>query len=623
MKSDDSWKLRFRTPCILSTQVAAQARTRGLVVHNRSGSYQHYAWDMTQDEMRQLTDRPEGAGFQSYISPDGRYVYYLDDKQGNETGHYVRVPFEGGQSQDITPGMPTYSSLAGDPSFAISRKGSTIGFTIDSADGFHLYCIDVDTAGTLGQPRLLRNSKKLAAGPHLSNDGRIAFWASAERSDKPQFSLLAIDTRSGEEISELWEGPASSVDYQSAIVSPVKDDPRIVTATNRTGIERLLVWNPITKERLDLATGGLEGSMRAFDWSPDGTRILFREFSKAIQQLYVYDLNRNEVRKLNHPVGTNSGPYFWTDEEIWSHWQDSTNPPCLIALDAETGARRRVVLRGGEAPSGHQLKSFTFPSADGEEVQGWLGVPDGKGPFPTILETHGGPEAVTSLTYLPEGQAWIDHGFAYASINYRGSTTFGREFQGKIWGNPGHWEVEDMVAGRDWLVKQGVAKPDQVLVTGWSYGGYLTLHALGKRPELWAGGMAGIALADWKGLYEGGSETMKAWAVAMLGGTPLEKPEQYAASSPITYAEKIRSPILIIQGRNDTRTPARPVEMYEARLKQLKKPIEVHWFDAGHLGSFAQTNMRVEHQELMLRFAKEMLLHRKTLEGASGKPTLN
>lgn len=609
MHSDDSWKLRFRTPSILSTQVAPQVRTRGLVTHNRSGSHQHYAWDIFKDEMRQLTDRPEGAGFQAFISPDGRYVYYLDDKQGNEIGHYVRVPFEGGEPQDITPNLPLYSSLAGDPCFGISRKGNIIGFTIDSANGFHLYCIDVDSDGTLGQPRLLRSSKRLAAGPHLSYDGKVAFWASSERSKKLQFSLLAVDTRTGQEISELWDGPRSSIDYQSAIVSPLESDPRIVTATNRTGIEKLLIWNPVTRERVDLATGKLEGSMRAFDWSPDGSRILFRAFNKAIQQLYIYDLNHSEVRKLSHPTGTNSAPYFWTDQEIWSHWQDSTNAPCLIALDAGSGVQSRVVLRAAEALSGRQLKSFSFASSDGEEVQGWLGMPDGKGPFPTILETHGGPEAVTSVDYSPESQAWIDHGFAYASINYRGSITFGREFQEKIWGNPGYWEVEDMVAARDWLVKQGVAKPDEVLVTGWSYGGYLTLQALGKPPDLWAGGMAGIAIPDWRILYEDASETMKAWAVALLGGTPLEKPEQYAASSPITYAENVSAPILIIQGRNDTRTPARPVEMYEARLKRLKKPIEVHWFDAGHLGSYVQTERRIEHQELMLRFAQKILPH--------------
>ena len=75
--------------------------------------------------------------------------------------------------------------------------------------------------------------------------------------------------------------------------------------------------------------------------------------------------------------------------------------------------------------------------------------------------------------YDPDAQTWLDHGYAYLTINYRGSTTFGREFKEKIWGDLGHWEVEDMVAARDWLIHEGIAQPNAILVTGASYGGYL------------------------------------------------------------------------------------------------------------------------------------------------------
>ncbi len=65
-------------------------------------------------------------------------------------------------------------------------------------------------------------------------------------------------------------------------------------------------------------------------------------------------------------------------------------------------------------------------------------------------------------------QAWMDHGFAFLTINYRGSTTFGREFQEKIRGDVGHWEMEDVAAARHWLVREGIARPDQIFLTGWS-----------------------------------------------------------------------------------------------------------------------------------------------------------
>jgi dipeptidyl aminopeptidase/acylaminoacyl peptidase len=90
-----------------------------------------------------------------------------------------------------------------------------------------------------------------------------------------------------------------------------------------------------------------------------------------------------------------------------------------------------------------------------------------------------------------------------------------------------------------------------------------------------------------------------------MGGTPQELPEQYAASSPNTYAEQVAAPVFIIQGRNDTRCPPRSVEVYEAKMKALGKPVEVYWFDAGH-GSL-QTEQQIDHQERMMRFVYNIL----------------
>jgi dipeptidyl aminopeptidase/acylaminoacyl peptidase len=129
--------------------------------------------------------------------------------------------------------------------------------------------------------------------------------------------------------------------------------------------------------------------------------------------------------------------------------------------------------------------------------------------------------------------------------------------------------------------------------------------AIGKRPEFWAGGMAGRAIADWSLLYEDENETMRSFQRAMFGGTPQDKPDAHRMSSPITYASQIHAPILVIQGDNDTRSPARQMQAFEARLKSLNKHIEVHWSDTGH-GLHIQAQ-RLEHLELKLRFAYRIL----------------
>ncbi len=322
------------------------------------------------------------------------------------------------------------------------------------------------------------------------------------------------------------------------------------------------------------------------------------------------------MTRLQHPEGTfydpligvpgeGESPWFGSNEEIWGIWEDSASPTRIVALDAQTGAATRVMVPAIDVPPGHALRSITFPSSDGQEVQAWLGLPEGDPPFPLIFDIHGGPHAVRTNYFRQTSQAWLDHGYAYCALNYRGSMTFGRAFKEQIWGDIGHWELDDLVAARAYLVEHTFTDPKAVFLFGESYGGYLTLFALGKRPELWAGGMPMVAIADFALAYEDASDALKSFFAGLFGGTPTQQPEQYAASSPITYADNVRAPIFIIQGKHDTRTPPRQIELYEAKMKALGKSIEVEWFEAGHTGLSAE--QWIYFQERMMMFAQHVL----------------
>jgi len=163
------------------------------------------------------------------------------------------------------------------------------------------------------------------------------------------------------------------------------------------------------------------------------------------------------------------------------------------------------------------------------------------------------------------------------------------------------------VAGRQWLVKNGIALPDQIFLTGWSYGGYLTLQAMGVRPDLWAGGMGGVVVADWVSEYDDEPEAMRGYDVALHGGTPAEKRQEYEKASPINYIEQLAAPLLIIQGRNDVRDPPRQVELYEAKAKALRKDVTVVWFDTGHAGSGVDVELAITHHETMLKWMHKVI----------------
>jgi dipeptidyl aminopeptidase/acylaminoacyl peptidase len=424
-----------------------------------------------------------------------------------------------------------------------------------------------------------------------------------ERSDTLQLNLVAVDGASGARLAELWDGPGTSINLAS--FAPRAGDTRLLAVSDRTRAKRPLVWDVLSGERHDLDLGDLEGEVDAWGWSPDASAVLLCHLRNAAPQLYRYELATDTLRKLAHPGGTFWGGSFLSDDEIVVHWTDATHPPQVLALDAHTGALKRTLLSGGDVPPGRPWRSVSFPSTEGATIQGWLAVPEGEGPFAAILETHGGPTAATQEQFSASSQMWLDHGCAFLTINYRGSTSFGTAFEQAIYGDLGRLEVNDMAAARDFLIREGIAQPDSILVTGWSYGGYLTLMALGTRPELWAGGMAGVAVADWAVQYAECAETLRGYLAALFGGSPEEKAEQYAKSSPISYVERVQAPVLVIQGRNDTRCPARPLELYEARMRELGKQIEVEWFDAGH-GSL-ETEQAIGHHERMLRFAYQVL----------------
>lgn len=596
VNSDAPWKQRFRASSIAWSALAKNNPARGLVCTNKDGIYQLYAWDVKSGQLTRLTDQPAGV-VQGMLSADGQYVYYHRDAQGNEIGHFVRVPFIGGEPQDVTPDMPPYASFF----IQQSGVGNVVGFLAAGQAGFEGYVTSEGAA-----PRRIFHSGKITFGPMLSHAGEIAAMQTSDRTGTLDYSVVAIDVASGDVIAELTDGEGTSITFGD--FSPLAGDMRMLGASSKSGFERPLVWNPTTGERFDLKIDEIPGEVTPWDWSPDAKQILLCQLYQAVYQLYVYHLDDNTVTKLNHPagvVGGYSSGYYTPDGEIYLTWQDSTSPACLIALDGQTGEQKRIVLEAGSAPAGRKWRSVTFKSTNGADIQGWLVTPEGEGPFPTILETHGGPSAVQSEYYAPMSQTWVEHGFAYMTINYHGSVTFGKDFEKSIWGNLGEREVEDMEGAYNWLVDNKIAMSDSVLVTGWSYGGYLTLQSIGTRPQLWAGGMAGIAIADWGVMYEDQAETLRGYQRALFGGTPDETPEATRKSSPITYAENIKAPLLVIQGSNDTRCPARQMHNYEDKLKKLGKSVQIHWFDAGH-GSRAM-EQTIEHQELMLRFAYQVL----------------
>ena len=227
-------------------------------------------------------------------------------------------------------------------------------------------------------------------------------------------------------------------------------------------------------------------------------------------------------------------------------------------------------------------------------------TPEGPGPFPVIMFVHGGPTAADTDAWYPQTQAYVDAGFAVGMVNYRGSTGYGTEWRNELIGNVGGPEVEDVNAGLADLAARGIADPERAVIAGWSWGGYITLLELGKHPDMWICGLAGIPVGDYEASYEDLSPLLAAYDRALLGGTPQDVPELMRDRNPIYFVDNVRAPVLFIAGENDSRCPLRQVLLYVDKLKERHHPHELYLFATGH-GSF-DSEERIRQMRVMLRF---------------------
>jgi dipeptidyl aminopeptidase/acylaminoacyl peptidase len=183
-------------------------------------------------------------------------------------------------------------------------------------------------------------------------------------------------------------------------------------------------------------------------------------------------------------------------------------------------------------------------------------------------------------------------------VNYRGSTGYGTAFRDALIGNPGFPEVEDVVAGLDHLVADGVADPARAVVAGGSWGGYVTLLALGLHPGRWAAAVAAVPVADYVTAYRDEAPALQAFDRTLFGGAPDEVGDLYRERSPLTYVDRVEAPVLVIAGDNDSRCPIQQVLNYTDALAAGGGEVEVYRFDAGHGSMVIDERVRQMRAEL-------------------------
>ena len=584
MPAQPLWEQRFRAPTRTLPAWGPAAPDRFVLLSDEQGSFQAYAWEPGSDPVRR-TDERVGVSLAT-VSADGSSVVWFSDPTGDESGRWLAVPFEGGDPVELFPGAPV-----GWPEGLSLGRELAVAVLADR-DGFAVYVSEDGGAAKEihRHPDVIGISDSelhVEGFDHvgLSADETLVCLEVAQDGDNIRRELLVLDPRTGAAVGELADGPGLGV--RAFAWSPVPGDQRILIGHEREDLLRPSVWDPTTGERADIPLD-LPGDGVPIDWWPGAGSVLIAHLFRGRDRLYRVDLGSGSLTEIGHPTGEILGARVRPDGRVWVRL--SRGHRASVLLD-DTGVEVLARAPGG-VREGRPYREWLFRNPPGDLVHGWLATPPGDGPFPLYLKVHGGPDWLYLDTWFPDVQSLLDEGFAVAMVNYRGSIGFGRRWRDHIIGNIGFPEVEDVVAGRDDLVARGIADPERVVIGGWSWGGYITLLALGLHPDRFVAGVAGVPVGDYMESYDDSAPSLQAYDRTLVGGVVHDIPEFVAERSPITYVKDVRAPVFVLVGERDSRCVPSQVYRYVRALRKAGGEVELYSYPEGHSSYLVDEEVR-------------------------------
>jgi dipeptidyl aminopeptidase/acylaminoacyl peptidase len=543
-------------------------------------------------EARPITnDRKRGIR-QHFWAEDAQHVLYMQDDGGDENWHVFSVDVSTGRQIDLTPMDKVHAQIVG---LSYQRPEVALIALNDRAPEWHdLYEVDVTT----GTRKLVeRNDQHFSA---YLEDLQL----------RPRLAVKTLPDGGGEVYRRTYQGWESLFQYgqgDSLTMRPLVIEEGANTALLLSAVGR----DKAALVRVDLNSGkqSVIGQADKADvsdvWLDPRTRTPQAFGSEYLTEEFapLTPAAGKDIEHLKAALGPQFQVMSRTNDD--SKWvvvvDDPVHATASYVYDRGNGKINKLFDHRPELAGAplRPMRPVEIPTRDGLTMVGYLTLPAAaaKGaPVPMVLDVHGGPWARDSYGFNPEHQWLASRGYAVLSVNYRGSTGFGKAFINAgdhEWAGKMHLDLMEAV---DWAVREKIAVPDKVAIYGGSYGGYATLVGLTFTPDRFACGVDIVGPSNLQTLLGAIPPYWTSFLEDMtrrIGDPRTEDGRKLLESrSPLTFVERISRPLLIAQGANDPRVKQAESDQIVTAMKKKQLPVTyVLYPDEGH--GFARPQNRL------------------------------
>jgi dipeptidyl aminopeptidase/acylaminoacyl peptidase len=592
-------------------------------------------------------------------SPDGAWLAYLESFDGRGDVMLTRTNGEAARRLTADPGaQPTASygggilnwlgadtlifvvpdgqlhalGIDGGPTRQLTRLSGRVSAPTASPDGRWIACmvttrkdqqiVIVDPTGE-EWPRRASREGDFVFDPAWSADGSLAWqeWSAPDMAwDASRIWIMTPDGErrvvDGGRDDGGKDGDGEPVSAIQPRFSP--DGRTLAYLSDRSGSWNLWLYDATIGEACQLTHDEAElggptwgpGAMR-FSWSPDGKQIAVIRTENGFSGVSIVNADTGEMK----PCGPQNGAVqavHWSPrgDRLAVIWGRGDQPTCLATIDATRG-KLTVVAHGAaigfEAAETPLPEAMTWTSSDGTTVHGLLYRPAGAERPPIIVRVHGGPTGLVEAGFDARTSYYLDRGWAVLQVNYRGSAGYGRAYRQALHGTWGVLDVEDTVSGARDLAERGIVDGKRMVVMGGSAGGYTVLMAMALHPDVFAAGVDLYGVADLFTLSEDTHRFEAHYLDTIVGPLP-QTYARYQERSPVTLAERISRPLLILQGDKDEVVPLAQSEAIYKKLQSRGVDVEMKVYEGeGH--GWRQLATVLDELDRVDKFLRRHVLH--------------